>query len=124
VSGFFSHRLFAGTACVANHFDLKADSAHWRPVIRNPYDSGVLPQFAAFRNVKPEARRLRLTSPEERVCSVMEDKTFDFYVEGKGCADWGIQNQGPMAAFLGFWIKLHCSRLGLLPGSWCVEENL
>jgi hypothetical protein len=120
VPGFFSHRLFAGIACVKNHLNLKGDSADWRPVLRNPYGSGVLSQFTSFWDIESEGRRLRLTCPEERVSSFDEDKSFDFDVEGKGRADRGVQDQGPMAAFLGFGIKLPCSRIRLPPGFWGV----
>jgi len=90
VPGFFSYRPAAGTTCVPNHLNLKADSADRRPVFRNHYGSGVLAPCTAFRDIEPEGRRLRLTGPKERVYALREDKTFDFHIERKGRADCGV----------------------------------
>lgn len=120
VPGLFSHRPFAGVECVKNHLNLKSDPADRCPMLRNLYGSGVLSQFTAFRNIEPEGRRLRLTGPKERVRSLVEDKTFDFDVEGKGRADRGVQDQGPMPAFFSFRIKFPCSRFRSLAGFWSV----
>src|SRR4029077_1624004 len=124
VPSFFSHRPIAGITCVANHLDLKADSTDRCPVYRNPHGSRVLSPFAVSWYLKTEGRRLRMTSPDKRVHSLREDKTFDFHVKRKGRANRGIENQGPMAALLTFRIKLLCSRLGLLPVFWGVKEDL
>ena len=117
--GFIPHRSFASTMCVKNHLNLKVNPADWCPILRNPCGADVLSQFAAFRNIESKGRRLRFTGPEERVCSLREDKTVDFDVEGKGCTDRGVQDQGPMAAFLSFRIKLLCSRRGSYLANLC-----
>lgn len=114
VAGFFSHRSSADARCVANHLDLKADSTNWRAVFRYPHGSGVLSQLAVFLDSETEGYRLRPTSPDKSFYSLGENKTFDFHVKRKGRPERGIENQGPMAAFLTFRIKLIGSRLGLL----------
>jgi hypothetical protein len=47
----------------------------------------VLSPFAIFWNLKTEGRRLRMTSPDKRVHSLREDKTFDFHIKPKGRAE-------------------------------------
>jgi hypothetical protein len=74
----------------------------------------VLSALAVFWDPETEGYRLRSTSPDKGVYSLVESKTFDFHVKRKGCADRSIENQGPMAAFPTFRIKLTCSRLDLL----------
>jgi hypothetical protein len=73
-----------------NHLNLKADSADGHPIFKNPYGTSVLSPFTALRNIEPEGRRLRLTSPQEGAFSFMEIKTFDFNNEGKVRADRGV----------------------------------
>jgi hypothetical protein len=73
----------------------------------------MLPPFAAFRDLEPESRCLRLTGPEERVCSYREDKTFNFYVEGKNRTT-GLRLRpriyGHVSSFLG---QIYCVGIGL-----------